>query len=155
MRIGELAELTGTTARALRHYEQAGLLTAGRAPNGYREYGEADAVRVHNIRALLGAGLTLDDLRPLLGCLDGDVMAQPPSARVLGIARDRLAVLERRIAAQTEARDRLLAALAAAGNAVAGKAVTGNAVTGNAVTGNTAVGATAVSTAAAGPRSDG
>ncbi|MEV7025057.1 MerR family transcriptional regulator [Kitasatospora sp. NPDC093558] len=113
MRIGELAELAGTTARALRHYEQAGLLTAGRASNGYREYGEADAVRVRNIRALVGAGLTLEDLRPLLSCLDGDVMAQPPSARVLGIARERLAVLERRIAAQTEARDRLLAALAA------------------------------------------
>ncbi|MFF3069287.1 MerR family transcriptional regulator [Kitasatospora sp. NPDC057904] len=155
MRIGELAELTGATARALRHYEQAGLLTAGRAPNGYREYGEADAVRVRNIRALLGAGLTLDDLRPLLGCLDGDVMAQPPSARVLGIARDRLAVLERRIAAQTEARDRLLAALEAAGNAVAGKAVTGNAVTGKAVTGYAATGNAAASTTAAGPRSDG
>lgn len=119
MRIGELAELTGTTARALRHYEQTGLLTAGRAPNGYREYTEADAVRVRNIRALVDAGLTLDDLRPLLGCLDGDVMAQPPSARVLGIARDRLAVLERRIAAQTGARDRLLAALAAADAAAA------------------------------------
>ncbi|MGW2253080.1 MerR family transcriptional regulator [Kitasatospora sp. NPDC001660] len=123
MRIGELAKLTGTTARALRHYEQAGLITAERAPNGYREYGEADAVRVRNIRALVDAGLTLEDLRPLLGCLDGDVMAKRPSARALGIARERLAVLERRIAAQTEARDRLLAALEAAGAATAGAAI--------------------------------
>jgi hypothetical protein len=35
---------------------------------------------------------------------------------VLRIVRERLAVLERRIAAQTEARDRLVAALAAAGS---------------------------------------
>ncbi|MFF4383230.1 MerR family transcriptional regulator [Kitasatospora sp. NPDC001547] len=115
MRIGELAARTGSTARALRHYEQAGLIDSDRAPNGYREYDESAVVRVRNIRALVAAGLTLEDLRPLLGCLDGDVLAVRPSERVLGIARERLAVLERRIAAQTEARDRLVAALAAAG----------------------------------------
>ncbi|MFE7632404.1 MerR family transcriptional regulator [Kitasatospora sp. NPDC057518] len=115
MRIGELATRTGSTARALRHYEQAGLIDSERAPNGYREYGEPAVVRVRNIRALVAAGLTLEDVRPLLGCLDGDVLAVRPSEQVLGIARRRLAVLERRIAAQTEARDRLAAALAAAG----------------------------------------
>ncbi|MBV6700857.1 MerR family transcriptional regulator [Kitasatospora aureofaciens] len=114
MRIGELAALTGTTARALRHYEQAGLITSDRAANGYREYGEAAVVRVRNIRALVAAGFTLEDVRPLLGCLDGDVLAGPPSPQALRIARERLAVLEHRIAAQTEARDRLVAALAAA-----------------------------------------
>ncbi|MFE4972485.1 MerR family transcriptional regulator [Kitasatospora sp. NPDC056651] len=115
MRIGELAARTGSTARALRHYEQAGLIESGRAPNGYREYGEPTVVRVRNIRALVAAGLTLEDLRPLLGCLDGDVLSGRPSERVLGIARERLAVLERRITAQTEARDRLVAALTAVG----------------------------------------
>ncbi|MFG2916218.1 MerR family transcriptional regulator [Kitasatospora sp. NPDC048298] len=114
MRIGELAARTGSTARALRHYEQAGLIGSGRAPNGYREYGESAVVRVRNIRALVAAGLTLEDLRPLLDCLDGDVLANRPSERVLGIARERLAVLDRRIAVQTGARDRLVAALAAA-----------------------------------------
>ncbi|WP_045701947.1 MerR family transcriptional regulator [Streptomyces rubellomurinus] len=115
MRIGELARRTGSTPRALRHYEQAGLIDSERAPNGYREYEDSAVVRVRNIRALLAAGLTVEDVRPLLGCLDGDVLAGPPSERVLRIVRERLAVLERRIAAQTEARDRLAAALAAAG----------------------------------------
>ncbi|MET8627369.1 MerR family transcriptional regulator [Kitasatospora sp. NPDC004669] len=115
MRIGELAQRTGSTARALRHYEQAGLIDSERAANGYREYGASAVVRVRNIRALVGAGLTLEDLRPLLGCLDGDVLSRPPSERVLGIVRERLAVLERRIAAQTEARDRLVAVLATVG----------------------------------------
>ncbi|WP_371680178.1 MerR family transcriptional regulator [Streptomyces sp. NBC_01276] len=114
MRIGELAGATGTTARALRHYEQAGLICSERAPNGYRVYDERAVVRVRNIRHLLAAGLTLDDVRVFLPCLDGDVAAAPPSDKGLRVALDRLAVLDRRIAAQTEARDRLAHVLRAA-----------------------------------------
>lgn len=47
-----------------------------------------------------------------LPCLDGDVAAAPPSDKGLRVALERLAVLDARIAAQTEARDRLAAALA-------------------------------------------
>ncbi|MEV3993880.1 MerR family transcriptional regulator [Streptomyces sp. NPDC049837] len=111
MRIGELAKVTGTTARALRHYEQAGLISSERASNGYRVYAERAVVRVRNIRHLLAAGLTLDDVRVFLPCLDGDVAAAPPSDKGLQVAAERLAVLNQRIAAQTEARDRLEAAL--------------------------------------------
>ncbi|MCT9093599.1 MerR family transcriptional regulator [Streptomyces sp. ASQP_92] len=111
MRIGELARQTGTTARALRHYEQAGLISSERASNGYRVYDEQAAVRVRNIRHLLAAGLTLDDVSVFLPCLDGDVAAAPPSDNGLRVALQRLAVLDERIAAQTEARDRLRAAL--------------------------------------------
>ncbi|MFF5128087.1 MerR family transcriptional regulator [Streptomyces syringium] len=111
MRIGELAKATGTTARALRHYEQAGLITSERAANDYRVYDERAVVRVRNIRYLLAAGLTLDDVQVFLPCLDGDVAAAPPSDQGLRVALERLAVLNERIAAQTEARDRLAAAL--------------------------------------------
>ncbi|MBT2524029.1 MerR family transcriptional regulator [Streptomyces sp. ISL-99] len=111
MRIGELARTTGTTARALRHYEQAGLIFSERASNGYRIYDEQAVVRVRNIRYLLSAGLTLDDVHVFLPCLDGDVAAAPPSDTGLRVAQERLAVLNERIAAQTEARDRLETAL--------------------------------------------
>ncbi|MGV9245328.1 MerR family transcriptional regulator [Streptomyces sp. NPDC003710] len=111
MRIGELAKATGTTARALRHYEQAGLISSERAPNGYRIYDERAVVRVKNIRYLLAAGLTLDDAQVFLPCLDGDVADAPPSDKGLRVALERLTVLNARIAAQTEARDRLEAAL--------------------------------------------
>ncbi|MFI9002438.1 MerR family transcriptional regulator [Streptomyces sp. NPDC053541] len=113
MRIGELARRTGTTARALRHYEAAGLISSARAANGYRVYEETAVVRVANIRHLLAAGLTLEDVAAFEPCLDGNVPAAAPSPRGLAIARERLAVLEARIAAQTAARDRLAAALAA------------------------------------------
>ncbi|MFI8366460.1 MerR family transcriptional regulator [Streptomyces sp. NPDC085466] len=112
MRIGELARRTGVSARALRHYEQAGLIASERAANGYRRYEEGAVVRVANIRYLLDAGLTLDDVSAFRSCLDGDLPSVRPSARGLEIARERLAVLDARIAAQTAARDRLAAALA-------------------------------------------
>ncbi|MFC9281315.1 MerR family transcriptional regulator [Streptomyces collinus] len=111
MRIGELARATGTTARALRHYEQAGLICSERAANGYRIYDERTVTRVRSIRYLLSAGLVLDDVRVFLPCLDGDMAAAPPSDRGLQVALERLAVLNERIATQTEARDRLRAAL--------------------------------------------
>ncbi|MFF4400832.1 MerR family transcriptional regulator [Streptomyces sp. NPDC001480] len=111
MRIGELAAATGASPRALRHYEQAGLITSERAANGYRAYDAGAVLRVRNIRNLLDAGLTLDDVRAFLPCLDGDVTAQPVSAKGLRIARDRLAVIDARIAAQVAVRDRLAAAL--------------------------------------------
>ena len=111
MRIGELAEETGTTPRALRHYEQSGLITSERAANGYRLYDPATTVRVRNIRRVLDAGLTLADVWAFLPCLDGDVTAGPPSDKALRVAAERLAVLEERIAAQATVRDRLAAAL--------------------------------------------
>jgi DNA-binding transcriptional MerR regulator len=114
MRIGELARLTGTTPRALRHYEAAELITSVREANGYRDYAAGAEVRVRNIRHLLSAGLTLEDVEVFLPCLDGDVAAAVPSAKGLRVAAARLAVLEERIAARQAVRDRLAAALEAA-----------------------------------------
>lgn len=75
VRIGELARATGTTPRALRHYEQAGLVTSERTENGYRRYETISIVRVRNIRHLVAAGFTLDDIRTFQSCLDHDLVA--------------------------------------------------------------------------------
>ena len=69
LRIGEVAELTGTTPRTIRYYEEIGLLpgSAERAQGKHRCYTEADMERVTEIvrlRDLLG--LSLDQLRLLL-----------------------------------------------------------------------------------------
>ncbi|MEV6692990.1 MerR family transcriptional regulator [Micromonospora sp. NPDC051196] len=116
MRIGELARRTGSTPRALRHYEEQGLIAAHRAANGYRQYDERAALRVRNIRHLLAAGLTLEDVQAFLPCLDGDVTTAPPSPAGLRIGQQRLAVLDARIAAQVALRERLAAALTDATN---------------------------------------
>ena len=69
LRIGEVAELTGTTARTIRYYEEIGLLPGAedRVQGKHRAYGEADVERVREIirlRDLLG--LSLDQLAVLL-----------------------------------------------------------------------------------------
>ncbi|MFG2385403.1 MerR family transcriptional regulator [Streptomyces avermitilis] len=73
MLIGELAVEAGTTTRALRYYEEQGLLESDRTPAGYRLY-ERDAIRrVRNIRELLSCGFTVEDVKSLLAYLDADL----------------------------------------------------------------------------------
>jgi DNA-binding transcriptional MerR regulator len=69
LRIGEVAELTRTTPRTIRYYEEIGLLpeTAEREQGKHRVYTQADVERVREIirlRDLLG--LSLDELSRLL-----------------------------------------------------------------------------------------
>ncbi|MEU9559268.1 MerR family transcriptional regulator [Streptomyces fumanus] len=115
MRIGELARATGTTTRALRYYEEHGLLHPERSSNGYRSY-PPDAVKVvENIRLLLAAGLTTEDLLLLGGCLRdeviGDHRCDDPAAKI-EVFEQRLAVIQRRIDDLTAVREQLLARLA-------------------------------------------
>ncbi len=69
LRIGEVAQLTGTTPRTIRYYEEIGLLPSAndRVQGKHRCYTRADADRVSEIvrlRDLLG--LSLDQLSRLL-----------------------------------------------------------------------------------------
>ena len=69
LRIGEVAELTGTTARTIRYYEEIGLLVSApeRTQGKHRVYTQADVDRVREIirlRDLLG--LSLEQLSQLL-----------------------------------------------------------------------------------------
>jgi DNA-binding transcriptional MerR regulator len=69
MRIGELADQAGVTARALRHYESLGLLSAQRDRNGYRDYDGNDLRIVAEIRSLVDLGFALEETRPFIECL--------------------------------------------------------------------------------------
>ncbi|AHH15606.1 putative transcriptional regulator, MerR family [Nocardia nova SH22a] len=71
MRIGELARRSGATTRALRYYEEQGLLASERTGNGYRDYSEASLLRVRQIRALLDAGFNSQTVAQLLPCANG------------------------------------------------------------------------------------
>jgi MerR family transcriptional regulator, repressor of the yfmOP operon len=61
LRIGEVADLTGTTPRTIRYYEEIGLLGGSeRAQGKHRVYTQADVDRVREIirlRDLLGLSL--------------------------------------------------------------------------------------------------
>ncbi|MFB8128342.1 MerR family transcriptional regulator, partial [Streptomyces mirabilis] len=73
MLIGELAARAGTTTRALRYYEEQGLLESDRTTAGYRLYEPGAVRRVRNIRELLSCGLTVEDVKSLLAYLDADL----------------------------------------------------------------------------------
>jgi MerR family transcriptional regulator, repressor of the yfmOP operon len=68
LRIGEVAELTGTTPRTIRYYEELGLLAppAERSPGAHRVYDEADVDRLRELLRLRRVlGLSLDELKEL------------------------------------------------------------------------------------------
>ncbi|OZM81043.1 MerR family transcriptional regulator [Pseudonocardia sp. MH-G8] len=59
----EIAELAGTTVRAVRHYHEVGLLPEPeRRSNGYKQYGVAHLVRVLRITRLTGLGFSLSQI---------------------------------------------------------------------------------------------
>ncbi|MBB6566570.1 MerR family transcriptional regulator [Kribbella sandramycini] len=70
MRIGALAERTGTSRRLLRYYEEQGLIGSRRSDNGYRDYADSCVDKVIQIRGLLDAGLPTRVIREVLPCLD-------------------------------------------------------------------------------------
>ena len=68
LRIGEVAELTGTTPRTIRYYEELGLLSPapGREPGAHRVYDEADVERLREVVRLRRVlGLSLEELKEL------------------------------------------------------------------------------------------
>jgi DNA-binding transcriptional MerR regulator len=69
MRIGEVAELTGTTPRTIRYYEEIGLLSGGteRELGKHRCYSQGDVDRIKEIVRLKDLlGLSLEQLSQLL-----------------------------------------------------------------------------------------
>ena len=59
----ELAELAGTSLRAVRHYHQVGLLAEPeRRTNGYKQYGVAHLVRLVRIKRLVDLGFSLPQI---------------------------------------------------------------------------------------------
>jgi MerR family transcriptional regulator, repressor of the yfmOP operon len=69
MRIGEVAERTGTTPRTIRYYEEIGLLSGGthRQLGKHRCYDQADVDRILEIVRLRNLlGLSLEQLSQLL-----------------------------------------------------------------------------------------
>ncbi|ADI07657.1 MerR family transcriptional regulator [Streptomyces bingchenggensis BCW-1] len=132
MRIGDAAAAAGLTPRALRYYEERGLLTARRTSSGHRDYTAEDVRHLRAVRELLTAGLTIEDVRALVAAIgalpanrrdrptrgeprtdgsraDGSRADGEPGLCTLPnmIVRRRLAYLDERIERLTELRDGL------------------------------------------------
>ncbi|WP_406071004.1 MerR family transcriptional regulator [Micromonospora sp. NBC_01638] len=114
MRIGELSRRTGVNAHQLRYYETQGLLEADRGANGYREYDESAALRVKQIRHLLGAGLSSEDIAYLLPCAVGEAPELLGCPELLAAMRSRLHRLDDQMDKLSQSRDALAAYIHAA-----------------------------------------
>jgi DNA-binding transcriptional MerR regulator len=72
----EIAELAGTTLRAVRHYHAIGLLDEPeRRANGYKQYGVAHLVRILRIKRLIDLGFSLAQISAM-----GDADEHPEQA---------------------------------------------------------------------------
>jgi DNA-binding transcriptional MerR regulator len=112
MKIGDAAAAAGTTPRALRFYEQRGLLSPpARTATGQREYGAADVARVRLIRELLSLGLTVEDVAgsaERLHLLDSALPGFGTSGCASGnVVERRIAALDAEIARLSDLRARL------------------------------------------------
>ncbi len=72
----EIAELAGTSLRAVRHYHDVGLLEEPeRRGNGYKQYGVAHLLRVLRIKRLSDLGFSLPQIAAM-----GDAADHPAEA---------------------------------------------------------------------------
>lgn len=96
MRIGELAESAGTTAKTLRFYEDQGLLPAAeRTSSGYRDYTPDAVARIDFIHRGQAAGFTLAQIKQILDVRDH---GHAPCGHVRNLLDTRLADIDRQIA---------------------------------------------------------
>jgi len=103
LRIGEVAARAGVSVRALRYYEEQGLLEAERTPSGQRRYAEDAVGRVRFVQQLYAAGLTSRDVLEVLPCVHTGI-ATPAMIARLTEQRDGI---DRQVAELTAARERL------------------------------------------------
>jgi DNA-binding transcriptional MerR regulator len=98
LKIGELARQTGLSIKAIRYYEQRGLLEQPpRTEAGYRLYGPEEVARLQFVQRAKLLGLTLEEIRELVElaarCNEGEIV--PHLEEVL---RAKLEETERKIA---------------------------------------------------------
>lgn len=81
---GQMAELTGLSASALRYYDQQGLLPfVKRAPGGARVFEAADYAWLQTIECLKKTGMRLRDIRDFIDmAMEGDGTIEPRLALI-------------------------------------------------------------------------
>jgi MerR family copper efflux transcriptional regulator len=104
MTIGTLSRRTGVPVKALRAYEDMGLIyTVGRSPGNYRLFGDEALWCVGVVSGLRDLGLTLEEIRGVATAYLGDA-GEPVGPRLAGLLQAVRARTERHIA---ELRERL------------------------------------------------
>jgi DNA-binding transcriptional MerR regulator len=122
LRIGEVVARTGLTERALRHYEDEGLILPGRSAAGQRLYAKADLAAIATISVLRRAGFSLAEIKALRerravdlkSLIAAQIEALKLEAAAAGAAIKVLQSIEARLTADDDADIDLLCEVAAA-----------------------------------------
>jgi DNA-binding transcriptional MerR regulator len=112
MRIGDLAVAAGVSTRALRYYEEQGMLTAHRTAGGHRDYAPDAVERVRWIKRLFAAGLSSKAILGLPPCAASGVDVETIVER-LNNERSRIDAQIRELTATRDSLDGLIAAAGA------------------------------------------
>jgi DNA-binding transcriptional MerR regulator len=97
--VGEVARLTGVSARMLRHYDEIGLVRpGGRSASGYRQYDAEDLSRLRRVLFYRELDFGLVDIAALLAAPESDA-SDDHLRRQHRLLRDRIARAELLLAA--------------------------------------------------------
>lgn len=106
MRIGELAGRLDVNPKTIRYYESIGLLPEPeRTRSGYRDYDEGAVEQLTFIRTAQRLGVTLDEVKEILGLRE---RGEAPCAYVRGVLDAQVHTIDRRIAELQELRGQLV-----------------------------------------------
>jgi DNA-binding transcriptional MerR regulator len=107
MRIGEVAREAGVSTRALRYYEEQGLLASARTSGGQRTYPDSAVERVRLIQQLFTAGLPSRTVLKLMPCIEAG-HASPEVFELMATERDRITTAMDDLAAARDALDHVI-----------------------------------------------
>lgn len=92
MKIGEVVRQTGASQKAIRHYENIGLLTEIQRMGSYRRYSQQDINRIRLIRTAQQMGFRLSEL---VNCVDDGGL--PSWQKVVQLIEQKQAALQHQI----------------------------------------------------------
>ena len=95
MKIGDVAEASGLTAKTIRYYEDIGLVRPLRGENGYRAFVDTDVHKLTFLARARSLGFSIEDCRTLLSLYEDRSRA---SADVKALAEAHLRQIDRKIA---------------------------------------------------------
>jgi MerR family transcriptional regulator, copper efflux regulator len=95
MNIGEAAQMSGVSAKLIRHYESIGVIPkAGRSESGYRVYSENDVHILTFVKRARTLGFAMKEIKKLVGLWKNKTRA---SAEVKSLALQHIKTLDQKI----------------------------------------------------------
>ena len=89
MKIKQVEELVGITRKNIRFYEDQGLLNVERAENGYREYHQADVIRLQEIKLFRKMDISIEEMKLLFekkkSCLEEIEQMEKEGAKFMNV----------------------------------------------------------------------